>query len=355
LLKINPETAALEWFINVKPHDLFDLDNQLTPILASVSIGGKETNVVFTSGKHGIVLAADADTGQELWRTPIGKHQNDNLRELPADSSTVEVFPGTLGEVETPLAYADGVVVAPVVNAATAYSATALDPTSLDFSKGTGQLVALEAATGKILWDLQLPTSAYAGATVVNDVVFTGGLDGIIRAFETDDGRAIWSWQAPAGVNAPLAVSGDFLYVPAGGPFYVNAESKDPEAKPVANLVALKIGGTATIAASDATPAAAASPVASGAGDSFEVGTVDIAFDPKELTIPAGTDVTIKVTNKGVLQHDFTIDELKVASKLLNGGESDTVTINAKAGEYRYYWLGSGSKEAGMVGKLTVK
>lgn len=359
LLKINPETAALEWFINVKPHDLFDLDNQLTPILASVSIGGKDINVVFASGKHGIVVAADSDTGKELWRTPVGKHQNDNLQELPADGSTVEVFPGTLGGVETAMAFAEGIVFAPIVNVATAYGATALDPTSLDFSKGTGQLVALEAATGKILWDVELPTSAYAGATVVNDVVFTGGLDGIIRAFKVDDGKALWTWQAPAGVNAPLAASGDYLYVPAGGPFYVNAESKDPEAKPIANLVALKIGGTATVSGSSATPAAEASPATSTSGDSavntFDVSTVDIAFDPKELTIPAGTDVTIKVTNKGLLQHDFSMDDPKAASKLLNGGESDSVTINLKSGEYQYYCSVPGHKEAGMVGKLIVK
>jgi uncharacterized cupredoxin-like copper-binding protein len=85
------------------------------------------------------------------------------------------------------------------------------------------------------------------------------------------------------------------------------------------------------------------------------VSTVDLAFDPKTLTIPANTDVKVTVTNKGVLQHDFTIDELKVASKLLNGGESDTVTINAKPGTYQYYCSVPGHKEAGMVGTLTVK
>lgn len=348
LLKIDPDSASIDWYINVKPHDLFDLDNQLTPVLASVNLNGTDTNVVFTSGKHGIVVAANAETGEELWRTPVGKHQNDDLQEIP-EGEQVEVFPGTLGGVETSLAYADGVVFAPIVNLRTVYSAGELIASELDMFSGTGELVALEAATGKILWDVEIQTPAYAAATVVNDLVFTGGLDGVIRAFKTSDGSEVWSWQAPAGVNAPLAVSGDFLYVPAGGPFAIPPSEG---ARPTANLVALKLGGTATIATPEASPAAAASPVATG---DFVVHTIDINFDPKELTITADTDVTVTIVNQGVLQHDFTIDELKVASKILNGGESDTVTINAPAGEYEYYCTIPGHREAGMVGKLIVQ
>ena len=356
LVKINPNTAGVDWFINVKPHDLFDLDNQATPVHADVSINGAATKVVYTTGKHGIVVAANSESGEELWRTPVGKHQNDDLEELPADGSTVEVFPGTLGGVETPLAFADGVVFLPVVNFGTKYSATELDASSLDFSKGTGELVALDGATGKVLWDVQLPAPLYAAATVVNDLVFTGGLDGVIRAHKVNDGSAVWSYQATAGVNAPLAISGDYLYIPAGGPIYASKDTKDPKATPVPNLIALKIGGNATPVAA-ASPVAQATPAAGGAAgaNQFAVNAIDINFDPKELTIPANTDVKITVTNKGVLQHDFHVDKLNITSKMLNGGESDTVTINAQAGKYDYWCTVPGHKEAGMVGKLMVK
>ena len=96
--------------------------------------------------------------------------------------------------------------------------------------------------------------------------------------------------------------------------------------------------------------------MASGAGITpIQIHTIDIAFDLKAFSIPAKTDVQVIVTNKGVLQHNFTIDKLKIATKLLNGGESETVTINAATGEYQYYCSVPGHKEAGMVGKLTVK
>jgi outer membrane protein assembly factor BamB len=347
LVKLDPETASVEWYLNVKPHDLFDLDNQLTPILGTIDVAGTPTNVAFTSGKHGIVVAVNTDTGEEIWRTPVGQHKNDDTIDIP-DGESLEVLPGTLGGVETSMALANGVVFAPIVNLATWYTPGGIDAEKLDIFAGTGELTALDAATGEILWTVELPTPAYGAATVVNDVVFTAGLDGYVRAFNTADGSAVWEWQAPAGINAPLAVAGDYLYVPAGGPF-VN----DGAPAPVPNLVALTLGGTGTIAGSaEATPeAGAATPAVS----AYQVSAVDINFDPKELTIPANTDVTITFTNAGLLQHDFVIDALSIKSDLLNGGDSVEIVINAPAGTYEYYCSVPGHREAGMVGTLTVQ
>ncbi len=61
------------------------------------------------------------------------------------------------------------------------------------------------------------------------------------------------------------------------------------------------------------------------------------------------------VTNNGVLQHDFVLDEAGVDSGLLNGGESATVIINLPAGTYQFYCSVPGHKEAGMVGTLIVE
>jgi uncharacterized cupredoxin-like copper-binding protein len=65
--------------------------------------------------------------------------------------------------------------------------------------------------------------------------------------------------------------------------------------------------------------------------------------------------VTVTITNKGQLQHDFVIDALNIKTDLLNAGDSVTVTINAAAGSYEYYCSVPGHKEAGMVGTLTVE
>jgi outer membrane protein assembly factor BamB len=69
-----------------------------------------------------------------------------------------------------------------------------------------------------------VPTFFSAGATVANDVVFGGGLDGIVRGFDTATGHEVWQYQTGAGINASLAIAGDLLLVPAGGPFMPAAD-----------------------------------------------------------------------------------------------------------------------------------
>lgn len=106
------------------------------------------------------------------------------------------------------------------------------------------------------------------------------------------------------------------------------------------------------------TPATASSETATTAGEEgtiFAVTTVDIKFDPLELTIPANTDVTITVTNKGMLQHDFAIEGEDIESALLNNGDSADVVVNLPAGTYKFICTVPGHKEAGMVGTLIVE
>ncbi|HEX3303051.1 MAG TPA: PQQ-dependent sugar dehydrogenase [Thermomicrobiales bacterium] len=115
--------------------------------------------------------------------------------------------------------------------------------------------------------------------------------------------------------------------------------------------------GTPEAAATPQAATPAASPVAGGGQASTQqsVDLVDIAFQPNELTIPAGQDVTITLTNKGKLPHTFTIDQLGVDSGPVQPGDTATVKINAQAGDYQYYCKTPGHKEAGMVGTLHVK
>ena len=101
------------------------------------------------------------------------------------------------------------------------------------------------------------------------------------------------------------------------------------------------------------TTAPAGTPSAAGA-TSATVESYDIYFEPKELTIPAGTDVTVTLPNEGVTLHNFSIDALGISVDIAPG-ETKTVTINAPAGSYEYYCNVPGHKEAGMVGTLTVQ
>jgi nitrite reductase (NO-forming) len=102
-----------------------------------------------------------------------------------------------------------------------------------------------------------------------------------------------------------------------------------------------------------ASPVPCATPVGETGQQTVEM--IDINFNPKEITIPANTDVTINLTNTGAAVHNFTIDELNVSSGDYAPGQTGTVTINAAPGTYQYYCSIPGHKEAGMVGTLTVQ
>ncbi|MGN6032475.1 MAG: outer membrane protein assembly factor BamB family protein [Thermomicrobiales bacterium] len=240
LMRINPDIANYDWYINVKPHDLFDHDNQLTPILAEVDIDGVATPMVFSSGKHGWIVAANSDTGAELWRTPVGEHnENEFLQELDADTE-ITLLPGFIGGTETPMAYANGVIFAPVLNVP--FTTTGVSGTG-DIFGGVGELTAVDAATGAILWTTPIPTMVLGGAQVANDLVFTGGLDGLVRGFRVDDGTEVFRYQTTAGINTSFAISGDYLFVPAGGPLSPSADTASPAPEMASALFALKLGG----------------------------------------------------------------------------------------------------------------
>lgn len=124
------------------------------------------------------------------------------------------------------------------------------------------------------------------------------------------------------------------------GPRLIEAQESSPEASPAASP--------------------SASPVA--AGNEVEIGAYDIYFDPKEVTIKADTEVTIKVKNHGVTLHTFVIndhknenlpfDEIKLS---IDPGKTEEVKLKAPAGKY-YFWCDiPGHEAAGMWGYITAK
>ena len=210
LLVLDARTGRLLWRDQVTPHDVRDYDFEATPILATVE--GEE--LVLGAGKAGRVIAWDRETRRRRWTTAVGLHLND-VGPLP--QRRVTVCPGPLGGVETPMAYAEGRLFVPVVDLCGWGSATGRQElTTLNPSRGKGRLVALEATTGRILWERRLPSPNFGCATVSNDVVFTSSFDGTVYAFAVVDGKLAWRTRMRAGVNACPAIVGDLVLFGAG-------------------------------------------------------------------------------------------------------------------------------------------
>lgn len=233
LVKLDPKTGKLIWHYQETPHNIYDWDFQNSPIITRA--GGKE--VAIGSGKSGYVVAVDVKTGKPVWRTAVGKHNghdNDPEYAMRGEYDKIkpgEVFPGQIGGVVALAAADDKRIYVPVVN----HSLTLVNGEEVtEESPATGEVVALDLATGKIAWKAEMPQPAYGSLVVSNDVVFATTADGAVRALDSGKGGEVWQAALPSGTNAGVMVNGDMLVAGAGLPA---VEGQVPK------LIAYKLGG----------------------------------------------------------------------------------------------------------------
>ncbi len=208
---LDGETGELVWGHQPFPHDLFDRDH----VHAALSeTGDGEGQILVTVGKGAVMFGLDPATGEELWSTTIGSHQNDDLEEF---EGSLTVLPGGAGGVATPIAVADGVAYASVLNAPITYEADqASDGFGTAFASIPTNVVAVDVDDGTLLWDHDLSFDGVGAMTVVNDLVFTSTMSGSIIALDRATGEEVWSMQAAGGINGWPAVAGDMIIYPVG-------------------------------------------------------------------------------------------------------------------------------------------
>jgi alcohol dehydrogenase (cytochrome c) len=211
LMAVHVGSGKLAWYDQVTRHDVRDYDFQLSPILATVS--GRR--LLFGAGKAGIVIAWDRRSHRRVWAARVGEHRSD-AGPLPLRRTTV--CPGLLGGVETPMAYAGRTLFVPVVDLCMRGSARGYERLDrVDIARRAhGELVALDALTGRPIWSRVLPRAVFGCATVADGVVFTSTFDGQVYALDTRDGTTLWSIRAGAGINSCPALAGGTLLVGSG-------------------------------------------------------------------------------------------------------------------------------------------
>jgi outer membrane protein assembly factor BamB len=206
--------GRLVWYHQATAHDLFDRDFVHTMVVPVPAASGRPaTTVVVGTGKSGVVIGMNPRSGHQLWRTPVGIHENDTLNAL---SGPTEILPGTFGGVLTPPASAHGTVFVATLNAP-----DTLYPNQTEYFGGKtgtmrGQVVAIDARTGRALWDTRVPGDPTGGVTLVNNVVLTATLQGSLLGLSMSTGRILWTMKAPGGINGWMSVSGRTIIVPVG-------------------------------------------------------------------------------------------------------------------------------------------
>ncbi len=361
IVKLDAETGKHIWHYQLTRHDIYDWDMENSPMLATAN--GKQ--IVIDGGKAGILVAVDAQTGKPVWKRSVGihnGHDNDNLLADKGDFSKLHlpesVEPGDLGGIESQLASNGKTVFAAVNNLAWTYKSQGLagiSPTVPE-SKGTGEVVAVDVATGKVKWDHKLPSSAYGAATIANDVVFTTTFDGTLYGLDANNGTEVFKTKLSAGTNAPVGVYGDTVVTAASFP-------QGPGQK--ALIIAYRLGAKGTLPAPKTTTApppakkqpAKKQPATSSSAVKLAPKGDQLLFDTNQLTAKAGK-LTVDFTNNSAIAHDVVVSDQanKVLGKtpVFDGG-TKSFNVTLKPGTYTYYCSVPGHRQAGMQGTLTVK
>jgi plastocyanin len=81
-----------------------------------------------------------------------------------------------------------------------------------------------------------------------------------------------------------------------------------------------------------------------------------LKYDKDALSASAGK-VTIKFTNPAQIPHNVAVEGNVIEKKtpVIQGGKTENLSLNLKAGKYEFYCSVDGHKQAGMEGTLTVK
>jgi PQQ-dependent dehydrogenase (methanol/ethanol family) len=296
LVALRWKTGQLAWYFQSVHHDLWDYDNTMSPVIATVSYGGRPRDTVIYGSKTGYLFYLDARTGQPL--IPVREAP---VPALPAqDTSATQPIPG--GDALMPVCPTAGtatraipdftsgceftpylsraVLVTPgsagganwalmsfdQKNGLVYVAASEIDSAYTDgepygqptFWRPAGEfrgglLDAVNPQTNKIVW--QVPTTYGQSSgdgilTTASGLLFEGSPDGLLQARSVTDGQLLWGWQTGAGVaTTPITyrVGGrQYVAVFAGG------DSSPYDSAFGDNLWVFKIGGAVPEAAAPA-------------------------------------------------------------------------------------------------------
>lgn len=81
----------------------------------------------------------------------------------------------------------------------------------------------------------------------------------------------------------------------------------------------------------------------------------DMFYSPSSITIPADTDVTVRLVNDGVVAHDISISGVGIRSERIQAGEEVEMVLNLPAGNYAFGCDVPGHRLAGMTGVVRVE
>jgi alcohol dehydrogenase (cytochrome c) len=226
VIAVDADTGKLKWHFQFTPHDVWDWDSVQVPILTEGVVRGQKRKLLLWANRNSYYYVIDRTSGQFLHGKPFVKQTwskglDDKGRPIviagmkPSVEGT-KVFPDIGGGTnwwsssynpQTNLYY-----VAARESGAIFYKGEA------DFKEGTlfnaggarqipddrfGAIRALEPTTGNLVWEFKLHRTPGAGIlTTAGGIAFTGTSEGDLIALDAKSGKLLWRFRTGGSVSS---------------------------------------------------------------------------------------------------------------------------------------------------------
>ncbi|HXY59418.1 MAG TPA: PQQ-binding-like beta-propeller repeat protein, partial [Methylocystis sp.] len=238
------DTGKVKWVYQLTPHDEWDYDAINEVILADQEIGGVKRKTAVHFDRNGFGYTLDRATGELLvaekydpavnWASKVDQDKSSPTYGRPLvvpkystdkngeDFNTQGVCPAALGSKdEQPASFnpETGLFYVPTNHVCMDYepfrvSYTAGQPyvgatlemfpagnVLKDGTTNTGNFIAWDARTGKIVWSDPEPFSAWGGTvTTAGGLAFYGTLEGYLKAVDLKTGKELYKFKTPSGI-----------------------------------------------------------------------------------------------------------------------------------------------------------
>ena len=250
IMALEGETGKMRWHFQATPHDTHDWDSNQIPILLDAEWEGKPRKLLLNANRNAFYYVLDRETGEFLHGLPYAKQ---TWAEGLDDNGRPIKIPGMEPSYE-------GTLVWPSLQGATNWFSPSYSPLSknfyvsvremsaiyyktdveyeegrpymgggeqrLDGDQAQGWIYALDALSGKRMWEFRLHSPPWSGVmSTAGNLVFGASNEGNFFALDATNGEALWSFYFGAGARTnPMSFrldSNEYVVFAGGNSIYV--------------------------------------------------------------------------------------------------------------------------------------
>ena len=245
LIAVDLATGRLKWWQQQMSSNQWSYDTAQPPLVYDGNVGGKKHHVVSVATMEGVWFAYDAATGKPFYQRVKVIDRTEHPALQPGKA--VVVYPSSLGGVNySPASYDPSLnyIFNGAAETAAVDKQSVLTPAQRrkklvlgdvfvglengDFGSALqgwhdyGSISAIDVNSGRLVWKTKVPEPERGGiATTDGGVGFSGGGDGVLRAFDLKSGKILWTFQTgfqiAAGVSVYSVAGKEYLAVTVGG------------------------------------------------------------------------------------------------------------------------------------------